>query len=93
VIAFTDWAKDILHKSQTAASRFNPNVKIRLSRVRGSVQAVLAEDSEASDETVDVDGMTLYVESGLEGLLDVEEPHDRLVLKPSGSPPNQRGSH
>jgi len=34
--------------------------------------------------------MTLYVEHGLEGLVDVEEPHDHLVLRPAGSIPNPR---
>jgi hypothetical protein len=34
--------------------------------------------------------MTLYVERGLAGLVDVEEPHDRLVLRPAGSAPNAR---
>jgi hypothetical protein len=90
VIEFTDWAKEILQKSQAAASRFNPNVKIRLARVAGSVQAVLADAPAPGDEPADVDGMTLFVESGLDGLVDVEEPHDRLVLKPAGSPPNPR---
>jgi len=33
------------------------------------------------------------VEEGLVGLHDVEEPHDRLVLKPPGSSPNVRGEH
>jgi hypothetical protein len=37
--------------------------------------------------------MTVLVEEGLEGLLDVEEPHDRLVLRPAGSTPNPRGEH
>jgi hypothetical protein len=90
VIEFTDWAKEILNKSQAAASRFNPGVKIRLARVGGAVQAVLAEAPEPGDQSAQVDGMTLYVEQGLEGLVDVEEPHDRLVLKPLGSPPNAR---
>jgi hypothetical protein len=91
VIEFTDWAKEILNKSQAAASRFNPNVKIRLARVGGAVQAVLAEAPEPGDQSAQVEGTTLYVEDGLEGLVDVEEPHDRLVLKPLGSPPNARG--
>ncbi len=91
MIEFTDWAKEILNKSQAAASRFNPDVKIRLARVGGAVQAVLAEAPEPRDQSAQVDGMTLYVEDGLEGLVDVEEPHDRLVLKPLGSPPNVRG--
>ncbi len=91
MIEFTDWAKEILNKSQAAASRFNPNVKIRLARVAGSVQAVLAEGPEPGDQSAQVEGMTLYVEEGLEGLVDVEEPHDRLVLKPLGSRPNEKG--
>lgn len=90
MIQFTDWAKEILNKSQSAAARFNPSVKIRLARVGGSVQAVLAEAPEPGDQSADVDGMTLFVEEGLEGLVDVEEPHDRLVLKPLGSKPNVR---
>jgi len=37
--------------------------------------------------------MTLFVEDGLDGLVDVEEPHDRLVLRAAGSAPNVRGDH
>jgi hypothetical protein len=37
--------------------------------------------------------MTLLVEEGLEGLLDVEVPHDRLVMRPAGPTPNVRGEH
>ena len=91
MIEFTDWAKEILNKSQMAAARFNPNVKIRLARVGGAVQAVLAEAPAQGDQSAQVDGMTLFVEEGLEGLVDVEEPHDRLVLRPLGSKPNVRG--
>ena len=91
VIEFTDWAMEILNKSQAAASRFNPNVKIRLARVGGDVQALLADAPTPGDEATEVGGMTLFVEEGLEGLIDVEEPHDRLVLRPLGSAPNPRG--
>jgi hypothetical protein len=93
VIELTDWARDILTKSHQAATRFNPDAKIRLARVGGSVQAVLTDSPAAQDEVVDVDGIPVYVESGLEGLVDIEEPHDRLVLKPPGSSPNDRGAH
>ena len=91
MIEFTDWAKEILNKSQMAAARFNPNVKIRLARVGGAVQAVLAEAPAQGDQSAQVDGMTLFVEEGLEGLVDVEEPHDSLVLRPLGSKLNVRG--
>jgi hypothetical protein len=45
------------------------------------------------DVVVDAGAMTLFVERGLEGLVDVEEPHDRLVLRPLGSEPHPRGAH
>jgi hypothetical protein len=93
MIEFTDWAKDILNRSQVAAGRFNPEVRIRLARVNGVVQAILTDEPAEGDAPVDVGEMTLYVEHGLEGLIDIEEPHDRLVLKPLGSKPNARGDH
>jgi hypothetical protein len=93
MVEFTDWARDILSRSQQAARRFNPDAVIRLARTGAGVQAVLAEGPEPGDQPEKVDGVTVYVESGLEGLVDVEEPHDRLVLRPAGSPPNVRGEH
>lgn len=93
MISFTDWAMDILTRSQEAATRFNPEARIRLMRTPSGVQAMLADRAEPGDEPVRIGGMTLYVEPGLEGLLDVEEPHDRLVLRPVGSTPNLREGH
>jgi hypothetical protein len=93
MIEFTEWATEILQKSQAAASRFNPDARIRLARVEGRVQAVLTDRPEEGDVPVEVGEMTLLVEAGLNGLVDIEEPHDRLVLRPAGSVPNPRGSH
>ncbi len=42
---------------------------------------------------LEVGPVTMFVEAGLEGLVDVEEPHDRLVLRPAGSTPNARAEH
>jgi hypothetical protein len=93
MIEVTDWARDILVRSHHAARRFNPGATIRLARVGGEVQATLAEAPAEDDQPVELGEVTIYLESGLEGLIDIEEPHDRLVLKPSGSPPNVRGEH
>ena len=90
MIEFTDWAVEILGKADTAARRFNPDVRIRLTRQGGVVQAILAEGPEDGDTAVPLPTMTLFVAHGLEGLVDVEEPHDRLVLRPAGSTPNPR---
>jgi hypothetical protein len=93
VIEVTDWARDILSRSHAAARRFNAEATIRLARTSTGVEAVLAEAPDPGDQPVPIGDATIYVEAGLEGLVDVEEPHDRLVLKPPGSPPNPRGHH
>jgi hypothetical protein len=93
VIEISDWARDILTRAQEAAHRFDPGARIRLARVGDEVQAVLAAGPQAGDRPVEVGEMTLYVEEGLEGLLDVQEPHDRLVLRPADATPNVRPGH
>ena len=91
MIEVTEWARDILTRAQEAARRFDPDARIRLARTDGGVQAVLTDRPQPGDHEVEVGDMTLLVEDGLEGLVDVEEPHDRLVLRPFGSSPNVRG--
>jgi hypothetical protein len=93
VIEVTEWAADILNRAQSAARRFDPDVFIRLTRTGGGIEATLADGPQPTDQQVVVGDMTLYVEAGLDGLLDIEEPHDRLVLRPAGSTPNPRGEH
>jgi hypothetical protein len=93
VLEFTEWARDILARSHQAAKRFNPDAVIRLARTGGGVEAMLAEGPKPGDRREAAGDVTVYVEAGLEGLVDVEEPHDRLVLRPPGSPPNIRSEH
>ena len=52
MIEFTDWAKDILARSQAAARRFNPDAKIRLAKVGGAKKEVLhpVEPAAASED-------------------------------------------
>lgn len=93
VIEVTEWARDILARSQTAVRRFTPDVVIRLVRTSDGVEARLADGPEPTDEKVDAGEATVFAEAGLEGVVDIEEPHDRVVLKPAGSPPNERPEH
>lgn len=92
-IEFTEWATETLGRAQQAAARFDPDVKIRLARTLAGVEAVLTDEPEPSDQPVQTGDMTLYVEAGLEGMVDCREPHDQLVLRPAGSAPNPRGEH
>jgi len=41
------------------------------------------EEPEPSDQVVEREDFTLYVERGIEGVIDVVEPHDQLVLRPN----------
>jgi hypothetical protein len=86
VLEFTDWAIEILSKADAAARRFNPGVRLRVVRTdHGDVRFELAEGAEAGDRVVEhPSGFTLLAQEGLEGTVDVVEPHDRLILRPPG---------
>jgi hypothetical protein len=86
VIAFTDWAIEILSKADSAARRFNPDARIRLVRDGAGVRFELTDAPDPSDAAVDRGGFTLLVQEGLDGIVDVVEPHDRLILRPPGDP-------
>jgi Fe-S cluster assembly iron-binding protein IscA len=91
VVEFTDWAVEILTKADQAARRFNPEVRLRVAREGTSgVRFELADAALSTDTAVERNGFTLLVEEGLEGLVDVVEPHDRLILRPLGSTPSAR---
>lgn len=81
MIEVTDWASDVLTRSQQAASRFNPDARIRLVRSGNGVEAQLAAEPAPDDQTVQLPELDLYVEAGLDGVVDVQEPHDQLVLR------------
>jgi hypothetical protein len=86
VIEFTDWARDILRRSHEAARRFNPNATLRMARGGdGRVAFVLTDERQEGDVLVHGDGFDLLCEEGLDGIVDVVEPHDQLILRPPGS--------
>ena len=85
MIEFTDWASRILSRSSDAARRFNPDAKLRLAGAGADVEFSITDEPAPTDSLVRGDGFSLYVAEGLEGIVDVVEPHDRLVLRPPGS--------
>jgi len=93
MLQFTEWAKEIIERADSGARRLNPDARIRLVRRNGEMEAVLTDAPEPSDEELAVGACTIYVEKGLDGLVDIEEPHDRIVLRPAGSTPNIREPH
>lgn len=85
MLKFTDWAVDILTRSDAAARRFNPDARVRLLRDGADeVRFEFTDEPDPTDTVVADLGFTLFVEEGLEGTVDVVEPHDRLILRPPG---------
>ena len=86
MIEFTDWAIEILSRSEEAARRFDPDARVRVVRdPTGGVRFELTDERDPADTVIDRDGFMLLVEGGLEGIVDVVEPHDQLILRPPGS--------
>lgn len=83
MIDVTARAADLLAKADAAARRFNPAARIRVVPDRVGVRFELSEGPDAGDVVVERSGVTFYVDATLDGLVDVEEPHDRLVLRPN----------
>jgi len=86
VITFTAWAEEILGRADAAARRLNPDARVRIVRDGPGVRFELADEAAPTDREVEGDGFTVLVEAGLEGVVDVVEPHDRLILRSPDDP-------
>ncbi len=76
-------ATGVLERAYDAASRFNPDAKIRVYRRKDGIQTGFADAPQDGDVVVEHEGMILYVAADVgEGLLDTTAQHDHLVLKP-----------
>ncbi len=84
MIDFTDWAVEILSKAEAAARRFNAEARIRVVRDGAGVKFELTDEPDPTDTQVERDGFTLFAQAGLDGVVDVAEPHDRLILRSPG---------
>lgn len=90
MLEFTDWAVEIIERADSGARRLNPDARVRLARRDDGMEALLVDAPAPGDAELGVGAAVILVAAGLDGLVDVEEPHDRLVLKPAGSAPNER---
>ena len=83
MIDVSERAAELLAKADAAARRFNPDARIRVVPADGGVRFVLSDGPEDGDVAVERDGVTFFADPALAGTVDVEEPHDRLVLRPN----------
>jgi len=65
-----------------AAARWNPDVVLRLARSGAELRPHLVEEPEPGDEPLAIDALTVYVEPGVEGVVDAGD-HNVLTLVPS----------
>jgi len=92
-LTFTDWAVEILQRTHAAARRFNPDATVRLQRAGSGIEFALTDERHQGDEVVGQEGFELWVEAGLEGTVDIVEPHDQLILRPPGDPTRSVRAH
>jgi hypothetical protein len=92
-LEFTEWAEEILQRTHAAARRFNPGATVRISRGEGGVGFALIDEPVDGDTLVRREGFELWVEPGLDGTVDVVEPHDRLILRPPDDPERSVRDH
>ena len=83
MIDVSERAAELLAKADVAARRFNPDARIRVVPADGGVRFVLSDGPEDGDVAIERDGVTFFAAPTLAGTVDVEEPHDRLVLRPN----------
>ena len=80
MLEITESATQVLLRAYEAAVRFNPEAKIRVFKAGERVDAGFIDTPDPTDEAIEVEGVTLYVEIGIEGTLDTSEQHDRLIV-------------
>jgi len=81
MLTISEEAVAVLERAYDAAARFNPGVKIRVYRTGDQVQVGFAERPEEGDEVVPVGDMLVFVEGGIAGTLEAQQPHGRLVVR------------
>jgi Fe-S cluster assembly iron-binding protein IscA len=80
-LEITEAATYVLERAYEAASRFNPDAKVRLYRLGDTVETTFADAPEENDEVVEHEGLTIFVEKGITGTLDVSVEHEKLLVR------------
>lgn len=77
-------AAEVLARAYDAASRFNPDARVRVFRRKGDIETGFSDAPQEGDLTVEHQGMVLFVAGDVgDGVLETSLQHDHLVLRPS----------
>jgi Fe-S cluster assembly iron-binding protein IscA len=81
MLQITETAGEVLARAYEAARRFNPDAKVRVHRLGDRIETSFADSPHEGDQVIDAAGITLFVENGISGTLDVSAEHDRLIVR------------
>lgn len=81
MLTISEAATEVLKRAYQASIRFNPNAKVRVFRRGDVIETGFADEPLPGDLVIEHGGITIIVEEGIEGTLDVSSEHDRLVLR------------
>ena len=79
MLRFTHRACDALESFQVAAVRWNPDVRLRLVRAGAELRPALTDGPEPGDESIDVGSITVFIEPGIDGVVDAGD-HNVLTI-------------
>lgn len=81
MLEVSESAMEVLERAHSAATRFNPDAKVRIYRRSGTVETAFADSPESSDTVLELEGLTIFVEEGISGTLDTSAEHDHLIVR------------
>lgn len=81
MLEISESAAEILERAYEAAQRFNPDARVRIYRIGNRVETGFADSVGPEEEVIEHEGMILFVEKGIEGVLEVSLEHDRLIVR------------
>jgi hypothetical protein len=82
VIAFSERAREVLARAAASARRFDAEARIRIARDGEGIRSGFAHGPEPGDHVLEDGDVTVFVQEGLAGVIDVTESHDQLILRP-----------
>jgi hypothetical protein len=82
MLQISEQATDVLERAHEAASRFDPDARVRIYRRGDVIETGFAHEPFPGDQVVEHAGLTLFVEEGIAGVLDTSAEHDHLLVRP-----------
>ena len=79
-IQISEAAAEVLQRAHDAATRFNPDARVRVYRMGAQITTGFADAPTPTDAVIEHEGITLFIEEGISGTLTVSEQHDHLIV-------------